>query len=225
MNRDVSPIERLLRLEGRVDQLSQAVGPLGQLTADLDKTSRKRAIWPADEWLLTRLLRRSPIAISSYLAPAELTQTADGGLRLTSAPTSSPWLFCELTGGDALVWLTPDPPSWIWDSEVYTSLFGRHQQGTDGADLILQRLPVFKPVVRGRDWALVHPGEMVPRQRRSVAEEEQVELLRRLEQLERHTRQQSARTQAELSQLKATLRVQQDLLDRVLRLLGQPPEA
>jgi len=68
-----SPIERILKLEAELDRLRQQ---LDHETAEVDDSPRvsvSRAIWQADEILLTRLIRRSPEAISAYRAAAELT--------------------------------------------------------------------------------------------------------------------------------------------------------
>lgn len=215
-----SPLERLLQLEQHVEQLlsQQAQPPLPQ-----DQESQplpSRHLWPVDELLLTRLLRRSPQAIAAYQAPAEFTRTDPRGLLLTTAETGSTFRFCELISGEAVVWVSTDPPSWVWESETFQLLF-RTPQGTDSAeDLVLQTLPLFKPVVRGKRWSLFRPGEMVPRDRSFPEQEEQLRLLGRIETLERQLSQQRIQHDAMLGELRSQVRVQQDLLKRLLRISG-----
>jgi hypothetical protein len=179
-----------------------------------------RAIWQADEILLTRLIRRSPEAISAYRGAGELTTSSDGNLRLTSAITNSPYLFCELGNGDATVWLTAAPPDWIWKTQVFQHLFIIHEAPSAMEDLVLQRLPIFKPVVRGRDWSLFQPGEMIPRGRHFQTDHEQALLVRRLDTIERNFRQQTVQRDQEFSRLQTLLQVQQDLIQRLCQVRG-----
>lgn len=220
MSTPPSPLERLLHLEQHVEQLlsQQAQPPLPRDHEGQPLPSRH--LWPVDELLLTRLLRRSPQAIAAYQAPAELTRTDPHGLLLTTAETGSTFQLCELISGDAVVWVCTDPPSWVWGSETFQQLF-RTPRGTDSnEDLVLQSLPVFKPVVRGRKWTLIRPGEMVPRDRPFPEQEEQLMLLRRIETLERELSRQRIQQNAEIGELRTQLRLQQDLLERVLRISG-----
>ncbi len=222
MDAMTSPLERLLKLERDIEQL-QALsvqpappqGPLGEPSA--------RMPWPVDELLLTRLVRRSPQALAAYQAPAQLTATAQRGLRLTVAETDSAFQFCELTGGDAVVWVQADSPPWVWQSEAFHQIFAT-PEGLEGSqDLVLQCLPVFKPIVRGHQWTLFSPGEMVPRHRPFPEQEKQGMLLRRLETLERLVNQQMARREMEINEIRMQLRVQQDQLNRLLRLSEHQP--
>lgn len=220
MNVIPSPLERLLQLEHKVEQLlsRQAQPPLPRDLAP--PALPPRHLWRGDELLLTRLLRRSPQAIAAYQAPAELSRTDQRGLLLTTAETTSVFQFCELISGDAVVWVTTDSPSWVWGSETFQHLY-RAPQGIDNnEDLVLQSLPVFKPVVRGRKWTLIRPGEMVPRDRPFPEQEEQLMLLRRIETLERELSRQRIQQNAEIGELRTQLRLQQDLLERVLRISG-----
>jgi hypothetical protein len=215
-----SPIERILKLEAELDRLRQQ---LDHETAEVDDSPRvsvSRAIWQADEILLTRLIRRSPEAISAYRAAAELTTSSDGNLRLTSAITNSPFWFCELSNGDATVWLTAAPPDWIWNTDVLQHLFIIHEASSIMENLVLQRLPIFKPVVRGRDWSLFQPGEMIPRGRRFQVAQEQALLVRRLETIERDFRQQTVKRDQEFARLQTMLLVQQDLINRLCQVRG-----
>ena len=171
-----------------------------------------------DELLLTRLIRRSPQALMAYQEPAELTTMANRDLQLTVADSDSVFRLCELTGGDAVVWIQADPSSWVWESESFRQIFSV-PKGLDGQpDLVLQTLPVFKPVVRSQQWTLFRRGEMIPRHRPFPEKESQNMLLRRLESLERQVSQEMTRQEHELNELRSELRVQQDMLNRLLRI-------
>jgi hypothetical protein len=116
--------------------------------------------------------------------------------------------------------VSADPPAWLWGSEPFQHLF-RTPRGTDSSeDLVLQSLPLFKPVVRGRKWTFIRPGEMVPRHRPFPEQEEQLMLLRRIETLERQLSQQRIQHDSLLGELRTQLHVQQDLLERLLRVSG-----
>lgn len=88
---------------------------------------------------------------------------------------------------------------------------------------MLRSLPVFKAVERCQRWTLFRRGEMVPCHAPSPEQAEQGMLLRRLETLERRLAQQLVQQQSELEQLRAQLRVQKDLLDRLLRISAPGP--
>lgn len=217
MSATPSPLDRLLQLERDIEQLQAQTARPAPPQAPHGETQARRP-WPVDELLLTRLVRRSPQALAAYQAPAELTPTAQRGLRLTVAETDSVFQLCELTSGDAVVWVQADPPSWVWESENFQQIFPR-PDGLEGSqDLVLQSLPVFKPVVRSQRWTLFSPGQMVPRHRPFPEQEKQTMLLRRLENLERRVSQQMTRQECELNELRSQLRVQQDLLSRMLRI-------
>ncbi len=217
-----SPLERLLQLERRVEQLqSQQLQP-SLLHEQESQLMPSRHIWPVDELLLTRLLRRSPQAIVAYQASAELTRTEHSGLLLTTSDTPSVFQFSELISGEAVVWVCTDPPSWVWESEMFQHLF-RTPRGSDSSEvLVLQVLPVFKPVERGRRWTLFRPGEMVPRHRHFPREEDQLMLLRRIETLERQLSLQKIQQNSEVDELRTQLRMHQQLLERLLRVPGPP---
>lgn len=217
-----SPLNRLLQLERDIEQL-QAQTARPAPPPDSPGESPARRLWPVDEILLTRLVRRTPQALAAYQAPAELTLTPQRGLRLSVAETDSVFQLCELTSGDAVVWVQADPPSWLWGSESFHQIFQR-PEGLEGSqNLVLQSLPVFKPVVRGHRWTLFSPGQMVPRHRSFPEQEKQTMLLRRLEKLERRVSQQMTRQESELNELRSQLRVQQDLLSRLLRISDTQP--
>jgi hypothetical protein len=218
MDATPSPLDRLLRLEHSVEQLlsRQAQPPLPRDREGQPLPSRH--LWPVDELLLTRLLRRSPQAIAAYQAPAELSRTEQSGWLLNTAAATSVFQFCELISGEAVVWVSTDPPAWLRGSEPFQHLF-RTPRGTDSSeDLVLQSLPLFKPVVRGKRWSLFRTGEMVPRHRPFPEQEQQQMLLRRIETLERQLSQQRIQHDSLLGELRSQLRVQQDLLERLLRL-------
>ena len=220
MNVIPSPLDRLLQLEERVEWLQslQVQPPLSKDHEYLPLPSRH--IWPVDELLLTRLLRRSPQVIGAYQAPAELTRTEKSGLLLTTSETASVFQFCELIDGDAVAWVSADPPSWVWASETFKSLFKIPRDHESNDNLVLQILPLFKPVERGLRWSLFRAGEMVPSQRPLPAHEEQVMLLRRIEILERQLSQQQIQQTAEIGELRTELRIHQDMLARLLRVSG-----
>jgi len=214
-----SPLDRLLQLEQDIAQLrSQSARPAPPPGPPGESPARRR--WPVDELLLTRLIRRSPQALMAYQEPAELTTMANRDVQLTAADSDSVFRLCELTSGDAVVWIQADPASWVWESETFQQIFSV-PKGLDGQqDFVLQTLPVFKPVVRGEQWTLFSQGEMVPRHRPFPEKESQNMLLRRLESLERRVSQEMTRQEHELKELRFELRVQQDLLNRLLRITG-----
>ena len=212
-----SPLDRLLQLEQDIAQLrSQSARPTPPPGPPGESPARRP--WPVDELLLTRLIRRSPQALMAYQEPAELTTMANRDLQLTVADSDSVFRLCELTGGDAVVWIQADPSSWVWESESFRQIFSV-PKGLDGQpDLVLQTLPVFKPVVRSQQWTLFRRGEMIPRHRPFPEKESQNMLLRRLESLERQVSQEMTRQEHELNELRSELRVQQDMLNRLMRI-------
>lgn len=211
-----SPLDRLLQLERDMEHL-RALVDLPQTPEPPSGAPVDRPVWPGDELLLTRLLRRSPIALEAYRGAAELTASPRRGLRLTAAAGASEFHFCELPSGDAVVWLQADPPAWIWDSEVVAQIFRLPAGGEEPRRLVLQCLPLFKPVVRHQQWTLVRQGEMLPQPRPFAETAEQVSLLRRLESLERRVAAQQACHAAELAALRQQVAVIHNLLDRLLR--------
>lgn len=216
MQPDPTPFQRLLRLESTLEQL---------LAAQLPYNSRRplhepctRAIWPGDELLLTRLLRRSPVVLEAYQAPAELTGTEGQGLRLTGSSQTSPFLFSELLSGDAVVWIKRSSPDWLWNCTVFRRLFLPLPDGHHGNSCTVQTLPLFKPVERGQSWTLSRLGELVPQLNLVPDQPEQAELLRRLslmEQLHIHER---VKFESQIQELQIQVRVQQEQIDRLLKL-------
>jgi hypothetical protein len=214
-----TPIERLLQLERDIEQLRRL--HLVETPSDASiEPNFDRPVWPSDELLLTRLLRRSPIALSAYQAPAELTASEQRGLRLTVASAPSPFFFCQLQSGDAALWLTPNPPEWIWSSPLFVQLFGCPVPKVDGQDLMLQSLALFKPIERHRQWTLFRQGSMLPQPTPFFEQAEQTHQSRKLEMLERRVNQLVATNTAETNELRHQLSVMQSLLDRLYKLLA-----
>jgi hypothetical protein len=212
-------MERLLQLEQDIECLRSLLA-LPQPQGDSPSTQSERSIWPGDELLLTRLLRRSPIALSAYQGAAELT-TEKRGLRLTSTEDNSLFHFCELLSGDAVVWIQPNPPAWIWRSPTVMLLFHIPPGLDDNPNLLPQTLPLFKPVVRRQLWTLARQGELVTRDRPSHEQSEQVNQLRRLESLERNVLQLITRQNTEMSEMRKHLSTLEVLLNRLWLLSGQ----
>ena len=215
-------MERLLHLEQHIEQMSSLLD-LPQLSKDSGAPPSPRALWNGDELLLTRLLRRSPIALAAYQSAAELTTTERQGLRLTSSATASSFHFCELLSGDAVVWIQPNVPEWIRTSPTFARLF-HLPPDLDAIDILLpQTLPLFKPVVRHELWTLVRQGELVSQSRLGVAQVEQDNQLRRLESLERKVQTLFATQAAEMDKLRHELAVTQQLFSHLKRLSDPTP--
>ena len=216
MQSDPTPFQRLLRLESTLEQL---------LAAQLPDHARRplhepctRAIWPSDELLLTRLLRRSPDVLDAYQAPAELTETEGQGLRLTGSSKSSPFLFSELLTGDAVVWIASSSPDWLWRSAIFRRLFLPLADGHHGNSCFVQTLPLFKPVERGQSWTLSRRGELVPQLNLVPEQAEQAQLLRRLSLLEQLSLHQRVKFESQIQELQIQVRVQQEQIDHLLKL-------
>lgn len=216
MQSDPTPFQRLLRLENTLEQL---------LAAQLPDHARRplhepctRAIWPSDELLLTRLLRRSPDVLDAYQAPAELIETEGQGLKLIGSNLSSPFLFSELLSGDAVVWIASSPPDWLWSSATFRRLFAPLPEGHKGDSCTVQTLPLFKPVERGQSWTLSRCGELVPQLNFMPEQAEQAQLLRRLSLLEQLNLQQRVKFESQIQELQVQVRVQQEQIERLLKL-------
>jgi hypothetical protein len=211
-------LERIRQLEGEVQLLRRQNSGLSDQAKDLERDVAARAIWPADELLLIRLLRRTPEAVSAYAAAAELTPTTERQLILSPTTSPSHYHFCELSNGDAVVWLATDPPHWLWETTVFRQLFNCVMGTSATTNLVLQRLPSFLPIVRGHSWTLHHSGELVPRSRLADAKRERDQILSRLERLERLVQEHHAQHRVSIEELRAELRTQRELLDRLLAL-------
>lgn len=217
MSSETSPLTRLLRLEQAVEQLVAANLPQVLRNASKQPTP-SRAIWPADQLLLTRILRRTPEILTAYQAPAQLLRSKDRGVHLSISEETSVFQFCELIGGDAVVWVSPDSPDWVWQSESFRSIFGFPSTSDLFPKLVLQGLPLFKPISSGETWVLYQRGEMVVQVRPFPEHSDKINLLRRLESLERQVGQRNSKIDSSIQELRAQLRVQQGQIDQLLRL-------
>lgn len=215
-----TPMERLLNLEQDIDNLRSLLD-LPQPRQDMPSVPSPRSTWPGDELLLTRLLRRAPDALTAYQGTAELTSTDQRGLRLTATDGSSYFHFCELLSGDAVVWIQPNPPAWIWKSPTVSLLFHLPPGSDVNGHLLLQTLPLFKPVVRQQQWTLFRQGEMVTRETLVFEKNEQSHQLRRLETLERRVQQLVLKQSTEMGELRKQIAALEELLNRLCRLSSQ----
>ena len=141
MSSKPTPFERLLTLEHLVGELRAQLNPS---TSNLEESEPpQRHLWPADELLLTRLIRRNPEALRAYESAAELNQTEDQGVLLKPIAGSSPFRLCELPAGDAVVWVTKEHENWLYDTEVFRSVFKVPAASASDEHLVLQLLPGF----------------------------------------------------------------------------------
>ena len=216
MTLESTPLSRLLRLENAIEQLIAANLPHG-LQQHLAVEVKPASIWPADELLLTRLLRRTPEVLQAYQCPAELTDTNGQGLHLSIAESTSTFHCCELIDGDAVVWLDAKAPDWVWKSQLFRHLFSTPTDLEDTSQLVLQSLPLFKPIARGLSWTLQRRGEMVLQARQFPEQADRASLLRRIENLEREFLQHRIKLIDQLHELQIKLRVQQATIDRLSR--------
>lgn len=217
MTNDPTPFDRLIRLEKLVADLRLRAGP-PQPPSPIEHSLLERHQWPADELLLTRLIRRSPEALKAYEAPAELTQTDSQGVLLKAISGSSPFRLCELTNGDAVVWLSPEHETWIYDTAIFRCLFNAPPISDKERTLVLQSLPRFVRKVQGREWTLESSGEMLPKDRPFVEKAEQAKLELRIQKLEQFFARMRGSLDAELVALRSKVQLLQDQLDRLLRL-------
>ena len=217
MTNDPTPFDRLIRLEKLVADLRLRAGP-PQPPSPIEHSLLERHQWPADELLLTRLIRRSPEALKDYEAPAELTQTDSQGVLLKAISGSSPFRLCELTNGDAVVWLSPEHETWIYDTAIFRCLFNAPPISDKERTLVLQSLPRFVRKVQGREWTLESSGEMLPKDRPFVEKAEQAKLELRIQKLEQFFARMRGSLDAELVALRSKVQLLQDQLDRLLRL-------
>ena len=212
-----SPLERLLALERDLELLKAAHVPEFMRTKG-QPTRPPRHIWPADELLLTRILRRSPDAIHAYQDDAELTIVEHRGMRLTGAESTSAFQFCEMMDGDAVVWVNRASVGWAMASDSFLMLFHIPSDFEKPEDLVLQALPLFKPIARGQVWTLHRKGHMILQSNPFPEQAQRDMLLRRLEKLDRRFSQQKVQFEAEIRDLRSQLYFQQTLIERLLRL-------
>ncbi len=221
MTSEPTPFERLIKLEHLVSELQAKFNPS---TPALEESGPPlRHLWPADELLLTRLIRRNPEALRAYEAPAELIQSEDQGVLLKAIAGSSPFLLCELPTGDAVAWVSEKHESWLYDTEIFQSVFKSPDSRGKDETLVLQLLPRFIRKVQGREWTLDRRGQMIPRARPFVEQADQAELEQRIQRMEQTFARMRGKLDAELSSLRSHLQILQDQLDRLVRLHGDAP--
>jgi hypothetical protein len=216
MTSDPTPFERLLRLENLVSELQAELKPS---TPTIDESAPPhRHLWPADELLLTRLIRRNQEALRAYEAPAELIQTDDQGVLLKAMGESSPFRLCELPNGDAVVWISQDHESWLYETEIFRSVFNVPNSPEKDESLILQTLPRFIRKVQGREWTLERSGQMIPRSRPFAEQADQAELEQRIQRLEQALARLRGKLDVEFSALRSSIQLFQDQLDQLLKI-------
>ena len=217
MSFEPSPFTRLLHLEQVVERLVAAHLP-EVVRNETKYPSVARAIWPADQLLLTRMLRRTPGVLKAYQASAQLTVTKEREVHLCTSEAKSAFQFCEFVDGDAVVWLDVNSSDWVWESALFRLIFDCPSTSEPSLKLVLQELPLFKPICRGETWVLQHRGEMVVQSRPFPEHADQARLLRRLESLERQVGQHNIRLESSIQELRTQVRVQQNQIDQLLRL-------
>lgn len=218
MTSDPTPFERLIKLEHLVSELQAQLNPS---TPSLEESAPpQRHLWPADELLLTRLIRRNPEALRAYESPAELIQTDDQGVLLKPIAGLSPFRLCELPTGDAVAWVSNDHENWLYDTEIFRSVFKAPNSSASDGHLALQLLPRFIRKVQGREWTLDRRGEMIPRSRPFIEQADQVVLEQRIQIMEQTFARLRGTFDSELSSMRSHLQILQDQLDRLLRLQG-----
>jgi hypothetical protein len=221
MTSDPTPFERLIKLEHLVSELQAQLNPS---TPSLEESAPpQRHLWPADELLLTRLIRRNPEALRAYESPAELIQTDDQGVLLKPITGLSPFRLCELPTGDAVVWVSNEHENWLYDTEIFRSVFKAPNSSASDDHLVLQLLPRFIRKVQGREWTLDRRGEMIPRSRPFIEQADQVVLEQRIQRMEQTFARMRGTLDSELSSLRSHVQILQDQLDRLLRLRGDAP--
>lgn len=217
MTSEPSPLSRLLRLERAVEQLVAANLP-DSIKEIARATPSSRAVWPADQLLLTRILRRAPQVLEAYQASGQILVSNEKGTQLSFSDTNSAFKLCQLIDGDAVLWLDESPPDWVWQSNIVRSIYDFPDDADASSGLVLQELALFKPLVRGETWILHRRGEMVSQPKPFPEQAEQATLLRRLESLERQVVQQSIKAESTINELRFQLGVQQTLLDQLLQI-------
>lgn len=218
MTSDPTPFERLIKLEHLVSELQAQLNPS---TPSIEEcVLPQRHLWPADELLLARLIRRNPEALRAYEAPAELIQIEGQGVLLKPIAGSSPFRLCELPIGDAVVWVYQDHESWLYDTEIFRDVFEAPRSIGKGESLVLQVLPRFVRKVQGLEWVLERRGEMIPRGRPFVEQVDQSELGQRIQRVEQAFARMRGKLDSELSSLRSHVEILQDQLDRLFKLRG-----
>jgi len=218
MTNDPSPFERLIKLEHLVSDLQAKLNP-STLTIE-ESSLPQRHIWPADELLLTRLIRRNPEVLKAYESPAELIQTDDHGVTLKPIAGNSPFLLSELPSGDAVVWISQNHESWLYDTEIFQSVYKAPDAPENDEHLVLQTLPRFIRKVQGREWTLERCGQMIPGSRPFVEQADKAELEQRMQIMEQTFARLRGKLDSELSALRSHAQILQDQLNRLTKLNG-----
>ena len=216
MTNDPSPFERLIKLEHLVSDLQGKLNPSALIIKEI--SFPQRHIWPADELLLTRLIRRNPEVLKAYESPAELIQTDDHGVTLKPITGDSPFLLCELPSGDAVVWISKDHESWLYNTEIFQSIYKAPDGHENNEPLVLQALPHFIRKVQGREWTLERCGQMIPKSRPFVEQANQAELEQRIQRMEQTFARLRGKLDSELSALRSNVQVLQDQMNRLTKL-------
>jgi hypothetical protein len=216
MTSELTPFERLVKLEHLVSELQAKLNP--STPAIEESFPPQHHLWPADELLLTRLIRRNPEALKAYEAPAELIQSEDQGVLLKAIAGTSPFRLCELPTGDAVVWVSEEHESWLYETEIFQSVFKSPDSRAKDEPLVLQLLPRFIRKVQGREWTLDRPGQMIPRSRPFVEQADQAELEHRIQRMEQTFARMRGKLDDELSSLRSHVQILHDQLDRLVRL-------
>lgn len=214
MNFQPSPLERLLALEARIEQLEhKELGIEG--SPWMQSVNRGLPIWPGDIGLLTRLLRRSPIVLSAYQNNAELSTRQNNTLILERSDQSSHFQFCELSDGDALLWINEKAPEWVYESSLCRQAFKIRNQSGEEQALTLQRLALFKPIMRGEKWTLVQQGELTTKSNPYPEESNHINLTIRVENLERQILRMSSQLDVALRELYLQVQTNQEAINRL----------
>jgi hypothetical protein len=164
------------------------------------------------------LLRRSPKALLAYSTDAELSVSEGGGVVLEPTQTKSLFQLCELSNGDAVLWTSAKAPDWLYKSEVFQKVFRIPSDKADGVKLVVQSLPLFKPIVRGRKWTLLLCGAMLEQGVPFPEESENENILLRLDALERALTRLQVSQDVALRDLSTKIKEQQAQIDSLLRI-------
>lgn len=216
-----SALDRLLALEARLEQIERKWLAFEDCPS-LESLGRTQPIWAGDEGLLTRLLRRSPIALSAYQSNAELSTRPINSLILQQSDQSSPFQFCELSNGDAVLWISEKAPAWAYESSHCRQAFKFLNPNGEGQVLTLHRLALFKPIIRGEKWTLVQQGELSATESPYPEEADHINLSIRIENLERQLLRLSSQQEVTLRELRLQVQTNQEEINRLLSLNRKP---
>lgn len=215
MSSEPTPFERLVKLEHLVSELQAKLTSSTPVIEERDPPQRH--LWPADELLLTRLIRRNPEALRAYEAPAELIKTEDQGVLLKAIAGSSPFRLSELPTGDAVAWVSEEHENWLYDTEIFRSVFDTPNLSIKDDRLVLQLLPRFIRKVQGHEWTLDRRGQMIPRGRPFAEQAEQAEVQQRIQKIEQTIIRMRTIIDSETSSLKTQIQALQTQLAQLLR--------